>query len=335
MIDWITATIECDHDPDKVQSGYVISLDSKGQSEWVVNKALSVEGSHSTKIQIKSLTDTKLYISGNPVKFLQGHNLFGTDDLKYLFNKFFEELLKKDLGLKPTDIQKHKIKQGNYELLRVDCTQTWLLGSIEEVTAWIRALGNKGRLKRRGSGVFTGDTMYFGKNSRRSSFKFYSKGTEIKAKGHKLPEQFRTPEMIDYANKSLRAEATLRAMELKRLGLNNASVWTPEHSYQLLYTLCIGNLELSENMALPDELTSALPLNLRSAYVLWKQGEDLRQTMAKATFYKYRKLLLEYGIDIAIVQEAEQTSNVIPLIRYLEAAPAKIPDWAYQQNLVA
>lgn len=90
MIDWITATIECDHDPDKVQSGYVISLDSKGQSEWVVNKALSVEGSHSTKIQIKSLTDTKLYISGNPVKFLQGHNLFGTDDLKYLFNKFLK-----------------------------------------------------------------------------------------------------------------------------------------------------------------------------------------------------------------------------------------------------
>ncbi|WP_317490894.1 phage/plasmid replication protein, II/X family, partial [Acinetobacter baumannii] len=38
-------------------------------------------GSYSTKIQIQSVTDTQIYISGNPTKFLQGHNLFGSNDL--------------------------------------------------------------------------------------------------------------------------------------------------------------------------------------------------------------------------------------------------------------
>ncbi|MBD0103459.1 phage/plasmid replication protein, partial [Acinetobacter baumannii] len=42
--------------------------------EWLTNKKTTVEGSYSTKIQIQSVTDTQIYISGNPTKFLQGHN---------------------------------------------------------------------------------------------------------------------------------------------------------------------------------------------------------------------------------------------------------------------
>ena len=66
MIDWVTAVISCNHDPSKLQDGFVMAYDAQGQNEWVVNRTLSVEGSHSTKIQIKSHTDTQIWVSGNP-----------------------------------------------------------------------------------------------------------------------------------------------------------------------------------------------------------------------------------------------------------------------------
>ena len=71
MIDWITAIVPCDHDPSKLISGVVMSFDSQGNSDWVVNKHVTVEGSYSSKIQVKSHTDSSIWISGNPTKFLQ------------------------------------------------------------------------------------------------------------------------------------------------------------------------------------------------------------------------------------------------------------------------
>ena len=100
MIDWVTAILPCNHDPSKLISGMVMSFDSRGQNEWVVNKQLSVEGSHSSTIQVKSYSPTEIWVSGNPAKFLQGHNIFGTDDLSYLMGRFFDALLKhEELGL--------------------------------------------------------------------------------------------------------------------------------------------------------------------------------------------------------------------------------------------
>ena len=54
--------------------------------------AFVVEGSHDSNITIRSHTDSTIEISGNPAKFLQGHNIFGTNDLKYLVAKLFDRL---------------------------------------------------------------------------------------------------------------------------------------------------------------------------------------------------------------------------------------------------
>lgn len=102
MVDWFTGVLPCDHDHTKLSAGLVASISATGDIEWTVQKALSVEGSHSSTIQIKSLTDKTIEISGNPAKWLQGHNIFGSDDLVYLVNKFFTELLLRkgvELGL--------------------------------------------------------------------------------------------------------------------------------------------------------------------------------------------------------------------------------------------
>ena len=56
--------------------------------------------------------------------------------------------------------------------------------------------------------------------------------------------------------------------------------------------------------------------------------------LSKPTFYKHRAQLLEHGIDINLVVEKMDRSNVVPLVRVLEAKPVQIPDWAFDLNLV-
>ncbi|HHB1668943.1 TPA: phage/plasmid replication protein, II/X family [Acinetobacter baumannii] len=334
MIDWVSAILPCKHDPSKLISGLVMAFDAQGNNEWTVNKTLTVEGSHSSKIQIKSHTENQIYISGNPTKFLQGHNLFGSNDLVGLMGKFFDELLKhEDLGLCPDPFQLANIKDGHYELTRVDVNETWHLNNQKDVLAWIRAVGETAYLKHRGAGQFSGDTAYFGKNSRRWALKCYSKGLEILAKGHKLPPELAIPEMLEYAQKALRIEGVTRQLELKRRSLHVASNWDIDTAEELLLEY-ISKLEMSDVYMLKDDVLDSLPPRLRLTYQAWLNGDDLKTVLPRPTFYRYRKQILEYGVDISSKSPKEK-SNVIPLIRVLEAQPVGIPDWAYERNLVA
>lgn len=332
MIDWISATIPCMHNSDVLTSGYVVSLDANNDVQWTVTKKLSVEGSYSSKIQIAS-NGSDIYITGNPVKFLQGHNLFGTNDLNDLMNKFFDKLLTLDLGLHPTTEQRENIRKGFYNLSRVDVNETWHLNNKNDVMAWIRAVGNTGYMKHRGVGQFSHDTVYFGQKSRRWSLKCYSKGHEIKAKGHHLPKDLQFPEMLEYADKSLRIEGCIRSLELKRLGLHFAHHWTVDTAKVLLLNL-LSNLQLSDTYMLKDDVLDTLPTRLRLVYQTWLNGDDLKHIYKKSQYYAIRKQMLAYGVDIASPSPQEKT-NVIPLVRVLEAQPVGIPDWAYEKGLVA
>ena len=268
-------------------------------------------------------------------KILQGHNIFGTDDLTYLMGRFFDSLLGYDeLGLQPTSEQYDAIQDGDYSLKRVDINQSWHLKNRDEVLAWIRSAGACGRLKHRGAGQFSGDTLYFGKNSRRWSAKCYSKGNEISAKKHELPKELQIPELIEWADKALRLELVLRSMQLKDMLLHIGSHWCADTAKMLLCSLVLDNLEITDNMALPDELLNTLPNRLKATYILWKDGQDLRQSLTRPTFYRHRTELMRFGIDIGILNDS-QRNNIVPLVRYLEAQPASIPDWAYEKGLVA
>ena len=91
---------------------------------------------------------------------------------------------------------------------------------------------------------------------------------------------------------------------------------------------------MSHQIALSTDQKLAIPQRLRSSYILWESGEDLRSTLPRTTFYRHRKDLLPYGIYIAIINETSTANNVVPLVRVLEAKPASIPRWAFTHNLI-
>ena len=77
-----------------------------------------------------------------------------------------------------------------------------------------------------------------------------------------------------------------------------------------------------------------MPNKLRSTYTLWVEGHDLRSMMSKATYYRHCLELKELGINIDLRPESTKKSNVVPLIKVLEAQPATIPYFAFEKHLI-
>ncbi|CAA32522.1 gene X product [Lineavirus I22] len=82
---------------------------------------------------------------------------------------------------------------------------------------------------------------------------------------------------------------------------------------------------MSGNTLLTDTQVINLPSALRMTYVCWKQGICVTDMVSRATYFRHRKVLKEFGIDIAVTVDRVDNSNVVPLIRVLEAKPASIP----------
>jgi len=332
MIDWITAIIPCNHSQ-KVYGGNVASITPEGEIEWRVEKKQQVPGSYEANLSVKSIDPKCLYLDGNPAKWLQGHNLFGSDNLIGLVEAVMHKLIP-ILKLSPRQEDLYAWANGIYELKRVDCTAMWSLPRRSDIRAWLRAAEFQSK-SRHGRPATRGGTLYFGQHSRRWSIKFYSKGDELDApgKGHKLPLDIDDRDNLKlWADNKLRGELTLRSIQLKDKGLDAARNWTESTPMDLLMAY-IESLDMAEQFSLTPAILEELPGRLVAVYKLWKDGEDLRGMYPRATFYRYRAEFMKHGIDIAIRQPSKP-DNVIPLIRVLRPeAIAQVPDWAVGTSL--
>lgn len=336
MIDWLTMLIPCKH-PEPIIGGRVLSIKADGELDWACNKRSSLRGSYSSEIHIRTASHTSekcthLEVSGNPVKFFQGHNLWGTDDLQSLAiatAQYIADAL--SIGC-PEDFDQWN--SGQIQLTRVDVTESFHLDSLAAVKAWLRSAEQTAYLSHRGRGQLTkGSTLYFGKHSRRWALKMYAKGEEVRAAKHGQEAILDLPSALSWADKTLRVELTLRSMELKRIGKSLVSDWAADYhdftgvTHELLRQRFEG-MTMTTTNKLSSEILNTLRPAVRTAYHAWESGADLRDVLSRRTFYRYRKELIAHGVDIATLVPKDAPSNVVPLFRTLEAVPAPVPDWA-------
>lgn len=343
MIDWVKAIIPFQH-AEPLNSGQVISLDRSGEVEWETLKRMTVRGSYEATIQVQSeissrCPETGLYqfivLDGNPAKFIQGHNLWGSDDLIGLVA---ETVLKVSqiLAISPTAENWAAIIAGHYQLKRVDSTMMIGLGTKADVQAFLYSAERTAHMHYKGQGIMTKGTLYFGKNSRRESLKMYAKGVEIRAKGHELPSELQgLPELYKWADDKLRLEAVTRAMELKDRGLQLACNWGDETPGATLNNL-LNRLNMNDKHTLTAVDLEGLPPRLVAVYHLWKEGHDIKKMYPPTTFKRYRKAVMEHaGIDIAVKQPNTENKsvplgpNVIEFRRVLRPERCdQVPAWA-------
>lgn len=333
MVDWVTAVIPFKHP--RINNGHVISVDSDGVEKWVAPIAKSFEGSFESAIHAKSNNLTEcltygehLYISGNPSKFLQGHNIVGSDNLNLLVEKAVEAICDA-AGFSLDDITRARIRRGEYFIKRVDINGMFELPSLSDVRSWLDAASIKMR-SRHGRATTKKGTVYFGQTSKRWAWKFYSKFDEIlnAERGHRLPPYLYNSPLLAFCENKLRSELVLRAPairditgEEKPLARDLLAV-----GLQSIFNDYLSRLDMTANVSIGDAQLAKLPNKVKATYLVWRQGFDVLSHVSKATFYRHRKDLMEFGVDITLPCEADTPAGyVVPLIRALEAKPSTIP----------
>jgi II/X family phage/plasmid replication protein len=343
MLDWFRGEIPFLHDP--LPQGMVMSFDVNGELEWEVRKSIECRSSHETTIKVKSSGGdgqgraTHLQIDGNLCKFLQGHNIFGSRDLNRLLLLTFKKIYKLHAhhlqGCSSPQLTEAQIRKGNYLVKMIDINQLYEVGNDASVEAWLHAAEMRAR-SRHGRSTRDKGTLYLGKSSRRWAMKFYNKARELMASGktHKLPECLQDIGLEEFIQGKLRAELRLFGKELQKHGITHGYHLTPEVINQL-FNQYLGKIDMTQQTTLIDTQLHDLPRTLQATYQLWRQGADLRQMFPKNTFYRHRRELLAFGIDINLMHQAPEHSNVVPMIRIIEAKPVEIPAWAYERGLIA
>lgn len=327
MIDWISATVPFDWDV-PINGGALVHYRPDGSIEWGTDKTLHLRGSHDARISVRTVERGKLEFSGNPAKFLQGHNLFGSDDVKGLLFDALVDICEA-VELAPSAENLVAWRRGDVVLSRVDVTGMYELPSFSDVGSWLQAAGKTASVKWRGRGHYQDGTLYFGKvaKGKRSSpwqMKLYHKGQEVLV--HKLPRDLPMREELEnWASNKLRIEVTLRTQELKRLGLHFVRDWTVEGAVKV-FGAYLSKLDIGEEQMVDVDVEEQLKPSLRAAYIAWKSGADMRSVLNRRTFFRYRKEIMSVtGSDIGTLVA---TGNVVPLRRYLEAKPVNAPEWA-------
>src|SRR5690606_24948900 len=130
MIDWLTMEIPLRHS-EPIGDGHVLSLGQSGDVEWQSVKRLAVVGSHDSRVHVRTSRYSKepcthLYVEGNPAKWFQGHNLWGSDDLHALAVELCYSIADR-LGLEVHPDDASAWLAGAIRLTRVDVTASFHL----------------------------------------------------------------------------------------------------------------------------------------------------------------------------------------------------------------
>lgn len=327
MLDWFSGYVG--YDASRITTGRFFEVDRHGEMLRAVPRWETVRGSFESGVQVTRGTATDqmvqhsrelgflcspavLRISGNPAKYLQGHNAAGPSVsqlgpmLQAVVRSFGE-------GLRPADADDPRLPA--VQRSRVDVTTAVDLESHQAVHDWLAQAAAYTR-SRHGRALDSSGTVYWGKNSTRWAMKAYCKHCELQkhppcfvgdphvtdAKDLQLYH-----DLLEWTRPHLRIELVLRRPELKTRGtLDEAIIWE-----------FFSRLEVSAMApkTAPDE---ALRPVVRLALRAWYGGTDLKVTLPRRTLYRYRLEILEATRIDVLVPFTEQPAGAAPALLSLE-----------------
>lgn len=306
QVDWLTAEVAPTFLPQArlFDTGTVAAMAPGGVVEWMKAKLLAVEGSHDTRLMVVSRDGVSATLTGNPVKFFQGHNLFGSDDAVGLF--FAAGLaVREQVGNFPGPSTWGAYEFSGPKFSRIDITRSYRFPTQAQARAWLRDVASTART-RHGAAMCKEGTVYYGKQSRRWSWKVYSKADEISASGrmHRIARSVLGADksaLEDWAQGVVRFELTLRGMELAEHGFAEGRTLTPA-CLAVLWQRYFERVTFNRNGEDCDMADRATASPQALGYLArWRLGEDLRVTMNERVFRRWRsRILQEHGIDIAV-----------------------------------
>lgn len=341
MIDFVTARIKLPRPlPAPINGGQFVRVDESGVIERTTALRKRILGSHETALQIRAPGIHELEITGNPVKFVQGHNLWGTScptDALWAALVQLEACGALPCSLRALGLLGRDTLADVTEFSRIDCTAMLFADRWHDVEVVLRALRVAGRLRDRGASGLPyawpekqgGGVTFGGRPGQTASHRqliFYAKGKE--AMVHPLPDCIADdPDLVEWVNRCLRCEVRLGTNYLRKSGLRAARQWADDQARKEWDSM-MQRIDMNGSDERPEAVTS-LPSHLQVAYAAWVGGADLKAMFPRNTYYRKRSEILKaVGVDVAIPRPKEPSAEIIPFKRVIELRPAGRPAFA-------
>lgn len=160
--------------------------------------------------------------------------------------------------------------------------------------------------------------MDFGRGSQRVYSKAYLKASEIRKRSGGDSYLERLADWCDSVG-LIRFETTYKSNQLRYLGCRFLGCFDMKQLEidfeERKEVLSRGSVELDD--------FSMLSKNVLGTYRMWAAGDDL-SCISRATFYRHRKALLLYGIDISVKSNVKQ---FFQKTRVIKLGPVSPPDF--------
>ena len=171
------------------------------------------------------------------------------------------------------------------------------LGTNADVDSYLRMLPFTATA-RGDRAQFDRNTWYLGKHSGLWSLKMYNKFKELtsRSKKHQLPLSLQNCGIDDFAYGKLRVELVLQKQQLVRLGMTCPQKL--QKSLAVLFDDFTGKVTMN-NQQISEKDVIKLPEEIQLTFVRWQKGENLKGVYKNDKYYRHRRKLLEYGVDIA------------------------------------
>lgn len=294
MVDWLKLRVNVNHNPDELSDGVRFDLLKEGNGYAEPMKSYKetwiTTPSFDDKLKVKSMKDGSLSIEGNLGKFLTGQNVVGESDVVSLVYKTILKLSDMSDYITPTEQQLEAIKKGQFKINKIDLNKGLLFESRSEALQYLERLKFHASYPRFDKKV-EGNGVYFGWESKRKTFKYYHKGTEIKV--NKKYQKSVNKELQALADLMIRCELRLKWRELKDKELLNGFNWTPETVKQLIDD-AHNQLRLPEPLNFPD----GLPSKYKRFITCFKAGSLVESYTTSTIDRMKRDMMKNYGVDL-------------------------------------
>lgn len=294
MVDWLKLRVNVDHNPDGLSDGIRFDLLKEGNGYAEPMKSYKetwiTTPSYDDKLKVKSMKDGSLSIEGNLGKFLTGQNVVGESDVISLVYKTILKLSDMSDYITPTEQQLEAIKKGQFKIHKIDLNKGLVFESRSEALQYLERLKFHASYPRFDKKVES-NGIYFGYDSKRKTFKYYHKGTEIKV--NKKYQKSGNKELQALADLMIRCELRLKWRELNDEGLLDGFNWSPEKVEQLIDD-AHNQLRLPEPINFPD----GLPTKYKRFVSCFKVG-SLVESYTPLTIAKMKRDMIRlYGLDL-------------------------------------
>ncbi len=324
FVDWLSISqIHPEGGLPEVDSGCVLGVDEDGQLRWKTVASVKHEGSFDTSLQVKC-DGFRVTFSGNVSRFGRMENVWGYDFWECLrrVNAVLAhyELPPFTAGSKREQLSKGELRYvwSGARVSRIDMTANYEAGSADNAHAYLAWLGTQHVGRHEGRRLGQGETVAWG-GGKRQYWKAYIKHLELQH--HGCEDQ----RVIDHcaARGMVRFEGTLRSDALTRFGAAYLGDYESGWAMGELIRVFNEHACVAARAERGTDDFDELPKHLRATARDYLAGMDMQACMSRRSFYRHRRELLSYGIDIAV-------RNVLPFqprVRVIELTRAEVPSW--------